>query len=139
MNHENHSPHFFDHFFCIVHSLILYLRSVKTSKVERGGWWSGLHYHIAMMLGEYNIRSKQRFYEIKFVTGSNPGNQFHWNEMYFQQISYSNILPSCIIAVVCINWFLFLNERNDIALFGKKKSTKNKTNINMKCRKKHKK
>ena len=49
----------------IVTLSILYLRSVRTSKVERGGWGSGLHFYIAMTLGEYNIRSKQRFYEIK--------------------------------------------------------------------------
>ena len=51
----------------IVALSILYLRSVRASKVERGGWGSGLHFYIAMTLGEYNIRSKQRFYEIKFI------------------------------------------------------------------------
>ena len=34
--------------------------------LKRGGWGSGLCFYIAMTLGEYNIRSKQRFYEIKF-------------------------------------------------------------------------
>ena len=55
----------------IVTLSILYLRSVRTSKVERGGWGSGLHFYIAMTLGEYNIRSKQRFYEIKLNQQSN--------------------------------------------------------------------
>ena len=32
-------------------SAILYLRSVKASKVERGGWGSGPHFYIAMTLG----------------------------------------------------------------------------------------
>ena len=40
-------------------SAILYLHSVKASKVERGRWGSGLHFYIATTLGEYNIRSKQ--------------------------------------------------------------------------------
>ena len=53
---------------------------------------------------------------------SDPGNQFYWNEMHFQQILYWNVLPSCIVVVVDINQFLFLNGkniRNDIALFEK--------------------
>ena len=43
---------------------------------------------------------------------SNPGNQFHWNEMYFQQILYWNVMPSCIVVVFYINQSLFLNGKN---------------------------
>ena len=46
-------------------SAIPYLRSVKASIVERGGCGSGLHFYIAMALGEYNSWSEQIFYEIK--------------------------------------------------------------------------
>ena len=53
------------------------------------------------------------YYSYKtFVMNSDPGNQFHWNEMYFQQISYGKVLSSCIVVVVYINWFLFVNPMN---------------------------
>ena len=58
----------------------------------------------------------------KCVMFSDPGNQLHWNEMYFQQISYWHFLPSYIPVVVYINRFLFVNPKNiwnDIDLFKK--------------------
>ena len=62
---------------------------------------------------------------------SNPGDQFHWNEIYFHQIFYWNVMPSCNVVVFYINQSLFLNGkniRNDILLIEeniyKKKLTK---------------
>ena len=45
----------------------LNLHSVRASKVERGKWGFGLHFNISMTLREYNIWSKQWFYEIKSI------------------------------------------------------------------------
>ena len=51
-------------FFSFVHFwdkrlLFFNLRLVRVAKVEGEGWGSGLHFYIAMTLGEYSIWSKQ--------------------------------------------------------------------------------